>query len=497
MSIVQEMGFEEARRAFHEDERWRSGPIYVFVDEVTKMRLDARAFIFPSDPSLEGQPWGPLIDAFGDYYEELYRVMSAVDEGWIYYAFPNPATGRDEPKASYVKSIDWDGNPAAIGAGIYRRDIPGTCESEEVHAMGLEADPSSERLQEFVRCAAMELESQGYFATRALSGDPRWSSGSIYVFGLDTYGNTLFSGDPASAGYGIIASELNNDLDGPFGGRDVVSVGDTFGETFLYYSRLNPADGMVQRKVTFVKRAVSYGLPILVGSGYYLGTEPQSLPAPNAQSVWSYLQSATYTDWPLFPGTGRFQPGRSPHGALLITYVSDTARNALTRRTGPFPTRTAAGRLDHRQGELHAGSHAGRRDGHVQERRLQPGARGLVLAEARGERKRGRRGHGRRMPELSQRRRARLRADRGPVAGCPDEAAIRMCNSSTRRGQALFTDGGEVCPRKQRRMRSRRASTWRRSIIKLIHEGPPPDWNERVIAATQPRRAKSSGHTLR
>ena len=58
--------------------------------------------------------------------------MSAVDEGWIYYAFRNPATDREEPKASYVKSIDWDGNPAAIGAGIYRRDIPGTCESEEV-----------------------------------------------------------------------------------------------------------------------------------------------------------------------------------------------------------------------------------------------------------------------------------------------------------------------------------------------------------------------------
>ena len=335
--FVQEVGFEEARQAFHEDERWRSGPIYVFVDEVTKMRLDARPFIFPPDPSLEGQPWGPLIDAFGDYYEELYRVMSVVDEGWIYYAFRNPATDREEPKASYVKSIDWDGNPAAIGAGIYRRDIPGTCESDEVHAMGLEADPSSERLQEFVRCAAMELESQGYFGTRALSGDPRWSSGSIYVFGMDTYGNTLFSGDPVSGGYGFIASELNNDLDGPFGGRDVVSVGDAFGESFLYYSRLNPATGMVQRKVTFVKRVVSYGLPILVGSGYYLGTEPQSLPAPNAQSVWSYLESAPYTDWPLFPGTSRFQPGMSPHGALLITYVNDTARTALMRRTGPFP----------------------------------------------------------------------------------------------------------------------------------------------------------------
>ena len=35
--FVQEVGFEEARRAFNEDERWKSGPTYIFVDEVTPM----------------------------------------------------------------------------------------------------------------------------------------------------------------------------------------------------------------------------------------------------------------------------------------------------------------------------------------------------------------------------------------------------------------------------------------------------------------------------
>ena len=104
----------------------------------------------------------------------------------------------------------------------------------------------------------------------SLSSDPRWSSRSIYVFGLDTYGYTLFSGDPYSQWYGLIAPELNDHMDGPFGGRDVVSVGDAFGETFLYYSTRNPASGMLQRKVTFVKRVVAYGMPILVGAGYYL-----------------------------------------------------------------------------------------------------------------------------------------------------------------------------------------------------------------------------------
>ena len=125
--FVQEVGFEEARRAFHEEERWRSGPTYLFVVEVTPMTDTARAFVFPPDASREGAPWGLLIDVFGnDWFKEQYRLVNNFGEGWIYYSFTNPATGRDEPKASYIKSIDWNGVPAAIGAGIYRRDLPGT-----------------------------------------------------------------------------------------------------------------------------------------------------------------------------------------------------------------------------------------------------------------------------------------------------------------------------------------------------------------------------------
>ena len=271
MSMSREMGFEEARRAFNEDERWKSGPTYVFVDEMTPVPGASRAFVYPPDPSREGVPWGELVDIFGsDIVLEFVRLLNSFGEGWTYYDFTNPASEKSEPKAAYAKAIDWNGVPAAIGAGIYQRDIPGTCNKDDVNATVLAADPSNARLKEFVRCAAMELESQGYFAIRALSSDPRWSSRSIYVFGLDTYGYTLFSGDPYSQWYGLIAPELNDHLDGPFGGRDVVSVGDAFGETFLYYSARNPASGMMQNKVTFVKRVVVYGLPILVGAGYYL-----------------------------------------------------------------------------------------------------------------------------------------------------------------------------------------------------------------------------------
>ena len=97
--FVQGAGFEEARRAFNEDVRWKSGPIYVFVSEVTPLSDQARLFVFPPDQAREGTSLGLLIDAFGnDYYKEQHRIASEFGEGWIYYSFSNPAdwAGRTE-----------------------------------------------------------------------------------------------------------------------------------------------------------------------------------------------------------------------------------------------------------------------------------------------------------------------------------------------------------------------------------------------------------------
>ena len=286
--FVQEVGFEEARRAFNEDERWKSGLIYVFVTEVERL------IVFPPDPSREEAPLGPLVDAFGnDFFSEGQRIVNNFGEGWLYYSFTNPATGQDGPKASYIKSIDWEGNPAAIGAGIYRRDLPGTCQREEVNATQLDEHPSSQRLQEFVRCAAMELETAGYFGLVSLSTDPRWRSHSIYLFGVDMYGNTLFTGNPYNWGMGISPSELTT-----IAVRDDVAVAEAFGETFLYYTSVNPSTGMPQRKASFVKRVVTFGVPILISAGYYLDNAGQG-----GSATLLYWQAPTILNPYLSSGT--------------------------------------------------------------------------------------------------------------------------------------------------------------------------------------------------
>ena len=268
-----EHGTAEARRAFNEDERWKHGPTYVFVDGIAESGTDAKTFVYPPDPSREGGVWGEAIDDFGnDLFYEAYRMTQLVDSGWLYYSFPNPATGKKSAKASYVIEIDWDGEPAVIGAGIYSRDWPGTCYADEVNAAALGAAPSPETLREFVRCAAMVVEAGGYFSKREIERDPRWTDGENYLYVLDMLGNQVMSGQPVRVN-GRAPHEWGRG--GPrgdqFGGRDMAAVGGTFGESYVYYRSYNPVTGTYQPKAGFLKRVVAQGVPLLVGAGHAVG----------------------------------------------------------------------------------------------------------------------------------------------------------------------------------------------------------------------------------
>lgn len=268
---AEEHGAEEAYRAFHEDERWRSGPIYVFVARhVAGDR--SLALVYPGGESAEGLLYEPLVDQFGsDYFAEELRLVKEFGGGWIYYSFLNLTTGNAEPKVSYVVPLDWGGSPAYLGAGVYQRDTPGTCAPEDVNAAGVEASASEERLRDFVRCAAIRFEEAGYFATQELKVGARWRAGSVYVFGVNPAGAQIFSGNRIrTAGrdrdeWGDARSSIDF-----FGGRDQLAAAAAFGEMFLYYRALNPATGQNQRKIVFLKRVAPQGAPVLIGSGYYL-----------------------------------------------------------------------------------------------------------------------------------------------------------------------------------------------------------------------------------
>ncbi len=266
------VGTDEARRAFHEDVRWRSGQVYVFVLEAIPSAAEATIIVNPPNAHREGGVWGALPDLFGDdIVREGARIIRSNGSGWWYYAFPNPASGNIEPKASYIMAIDWDGMSAMIGAGIYERDRPGSCNADDVNARVLAGDPGRVRLLEFVRCAALLVESEGYFAKAALEEDARWSDSSIYAYVMDMAGNQVLSGrrfrvnGAAAHEWGGRSSPHNQ-----FGGRDMSGVGDTFGEAFIYYRSVHPVSGELRDKVGLLKRVVAQGVPLLVGAGYYV-----------------------------------------------------------------------------------------------------------------------------------------------------------------------------------------------------------------------------------
>lgn len=263
-------GPEEARRAFHGDERWRHGPTYLFVDQIAKAADRPLAIVFPPDPSMEGTFVTAAADTLGsDLADETYRLLSLVDSGWLYYSFRNPQTGRNEPKASYVIEVDWDGLRALVGAGVYSPAIPGTCSAEEVNATALSAAPSEASLHQFVRCAALLVEEKGFSAKRELESSPRWRHGSTYVFAMDLSGNQVVSGNPVRVnGRALHEWGGKSDPTDQFGGRDMVSVADTFGEAVIYYMGLDPRTGRDQAKVAVLKRAVAHGVPLIVGAAY-------------------------------------------------------------------------------------------------------------------------------------------------------------------------------------------------------------------------------------
>lgn len=272
--LLEAEGTDTAYQAFHEDERWRWGRTYIYVSSIPLPGNRSTAIVYPPDPNREGLAWPPFVDRFGlDLRDERVDPALAAEQGegtWRYYDWRNPATGETELKTGYVIAVDWDGTPAFVGTGIYEPDIPGACAPETVNAWLLTVEPSDDSLRAFVRCAAYELESKGFFAQSSLTSDPRWSAGASYVFGVDLYGGQLFTGSRPVTG-GPSPREWGDNPKAFFGDRDLVGLGAAFGESFLYYSAVNPMSGTVHRKVGFVKRVNVQGKTILVGSGYYVG----------------------------------------------------------------------------------------------------------------------------------------------------------------------------------------------------------------------------------
>jgi hypothetical protein len=93
--------------AFHQ------GELYVFVFDETGTLLAN-----PAAPELVGQNDVEKPDADGKLFrKDILTVANGKGSGWVDYKWKNPASGKVEPKASYVKKQ----GGVIIGAGVYTK----------------------------------------------------------------------------------------------------------------------------------------------------------------------------------------------------------------------------------------------------------------------------------------------------------------------------------------------------------------------------------------
>lgn len=80
-----------------------------------------------------------------------------------------------------------------------------------------------------------------------------------------------------------------------------------------------------------------YGLVLAEGKKSKAVKKPVSVEA-SGKALWDYLVKNDYTKkWKMWPGKKALYKGTEPHGALLTTYVNDTALKGIKSKKGVLP----------------------------------------------------------------------------------------------------------------------------------------------------------------
>ena len=331
---------------------------YVFVNQDKNDGRQAIAQIHPYSSSAEGQPIGRIFTSFGDYIRNAHWIINrwkfTSGEGYVYYEWDNPATGsKKAPKFSYelrhhnrtaYKKDGFPGQPASsnylVGSGVYVPELDGPCKASD-----LNTNPSPEKLQDFVRCAALKYQNykgavsasdiinSKFFITQQ-DAVTELRSGEVYVFVVDAdtaridwsaehlraseegtqvdaapewTGRSWRSSSMAGAS-GITEAEDAGSATGAesqavrigIPNRKIAPVLRDFGEGFLYYKHQNPVAQQIENKVTYAKLIRDpNGKQVIIASGYYLSQGETLYPAYNCNQPTRRVQAnnvETYDD---------------------------------------------------------------------------------------------------------------------------------------------------------------------------------------------------------
>ncbi|MCY3944831.1 MAG: cache domain-containing protein [Anaerolineaceae bacterium] len=257
---LQQKGLQ-ALHDFSSDPRWISGPTYLYLGDLETLEQIAN----PGQPHLVGTNSGDLIDVDGVHIGlEFQRILTIHDDGYVYYTFPNPATGEDSHKASYVRRVLLDGRAYALGTGLY---VP----SAACRALPPARDiDNRDELQQYVRCARDLVDERGDLAWDLFLNHPQWIGGPVYIFVNDEQCRQLVYPLDYERQQGDASRCDLRDAEGTLLNQDLLDMSRSeAGEGWVRYLWLNPASDEVEAKHSFVVGGMLDGEHVYIGAGLY------------------------------------------------------------------------------------------------------------------------------------------------------------------------------------------------------------------------------------
>ncbi|MCY4526219.1 MAG: cache domain-containing protein [Anaerolineaceae bacterium] len=250
----------QALHDFSSDERWISGPTYLFLYDLEKG--------FAAFSAGQPQLVGTVRDA-SSYPEgrvavvpEMQRILASQDDGYVYYTFPNPATEEEGRKTTYVRRVLLDGHAYLLAAGLY---VP----SLECSALPMAHDINTrEELQLYVRCGVELFEERGELAFDLFRHHPQWVGGSSYLFVSGSDCRNIFY--PLDYLYDESQTCALEDSAGNLVNQDILDMATSeAGEGWVDYVWLNPASDSLETKSSYIIGSTLDGEQVSVGAGLY------------------------------------------------------------------------------------------------------------------------------------------------------------------------------------------------------------------------------------
>jgi len=278
---VSDVGWTQAEADFHNDPKWKDGAMYLFaLDTDGYLIFSAGGLSAPGDANDSPD----RVDEDGKMHRRrMVYTAGTFGSGFVTYRFGNPATGESSPKVSYVMSTrePYGERSAILGAGFYPTAAPGTCSPARVRASLVYTQTD---VEQFVRCAELEIKQRGLVAIPELRSDPRWNSGPTYLFMLDRASliSVILGANPSIEGQylgGLVDSTGFEYV------KEMAVIAEYYGDGYTYYEFANPLTGAMDPKVSYVRNINIDGFDYILGAGLYVPANTACLDMPPAGEV--------------------------------------------------------------------------------------------------------------------------------------------------------------------------------------------------------------------